>query len=394
MAGILDKLTCDFVTLAVFYAAMETKIAKVDTGRPDSEIIAEAGRIIDAGGLVAFPTETVYGIACRAKNDSLARLSEIKGRGAEKYYTLHIGWKSDVAKYVPGIGLRARKLIDKAWPGPVTIVFELDSGDLEKQRNSLEAEVFDNLYKENSIGIRCPDNAVASALLRAGNSAVVAPSANITGQNPAVDGKQVLVQLSGKIDLLLDAGECKYKQSSTVVKIGKSGLQVLREGVYSESQLEQMAMVKFLFVCSGNTCRSPIAEGLFKKYWSEKLGCNIDQLEEMGYKMSSAGTLGFVDGLASMESVAACQAKGVDISGHRSQALSSELIADSDFIFVMSESHRQRIVGLCPTSANKCELMAVDKDVADPIGQSQEVYNSCADMIETAVQHRISEFEV
>ncbi len=373
---------------------MDTKIAKVDTGRPDSEIIAEAAQIIDAGGLVAFPTETVYGIACRAKNDALARLSAIKDRTAEKYYTLHIGRKSDVAKYVPGIGLRARKLIDKAWPGPVTIVFELDSGDLEKQRNSLEPEVFDNLYKDSSIGIRCPDNAVASALLQAASTAVVAPSANITGQNPAVDGREVIAQLSGKIDLLLDAGECKYKQSSTVAKIGKRRLQVLREGVYSKSQLEQMSMVKFLFVCSGNTCRSPMAEGLFKRYWSEKLECTIDQLEEMGYKMLSAGTLGFVDTPASVESVAACQAKGVDISGHRSQALSSELIEDSDFIFVMTESHRHRIVGMCPASANKCQLLAVDKDVPDPIGQSQEVYNSCADMIETAVQHRISELEV
>ncbi|MCK4752816.1 MAG: hypothetical protein KAS75_05165, partial [Planctomycetes bacterium] len=97
---------------------------------------------------------------------------------------------------------------------------------------------------------------------------------------------------------------------------------------------------------------------------------------------------------ATPEAVAACAAKGIDITSHKSSALSEELIRGSDFIFVMSRSHQSRVIALSSEAANKCVLLADDRDVPDPIGQSQEVYNNCAKLIETAVKKRISEFEI
>jgi protein-tyrosine phosphatase len=373
---------------------MLTKVIKLDTTRIDSDKINEAAAVVDAGGLVAFPTETVYGIACRVKIDSLTKLNTSKGRAPDKHYTLHIGQKSDVSKYVPTTGLRAQKLVKNAWPGPVTIVFELDQKDIEKQRKSLEREVFQILYKDNSIGIRCPDNPIAALLLQAVNSPVVAPSANITGQPPAVDAEQVLAQLSGKIEMLLDGGACKYKKSSTVVKIGKKGLEILRPGVYSQTQLETLSQIKFLFVCTGNTCRSPIAEGMFKKYLAEKLQCNVDHLSKMGYKVVSIGTMDTADQPASDEAIAACAAKGIDIKAHKSRKLSSELVEESDFIFVMERAHQKKVAAISPEAANKCVLLAENQEIADPIGQSQEVFNYCAELIEKAVRKRISEFVI
>ena len=266
-----------------FQSVMHTKVVKLNAGEPDTAEIKAAADLVDAGGLVAFPTETVYGIACRVKTDSLNKLDNLKNRAPDKYYTLHISPKTGLEKYVPIIGLRAQKLIENAWPGPLTVVFELDGQDIEKQRSRLEKEVFENLYKNNSIGIRCPEDPVASTLLQMVHNPVVAPSANITGQKPAVNAEQVLAQFSGQVELLLDAGPCKYKKSSTVAKIGKSGLQILRPGVYTEQELEEMSKVKFLFVCTGNTCRSPMAEGMFKKYLAEKLGFEVDRLEKKGY---------------------------------------------------------------------------------------------------------------
>ena len=143
---------------------METKVIKLETDDIDASAIKEAAGIIDAGGLVAFPTETVYGIACRVSNDSLAKLGNLKGRPADKYYTLHIANPSDALRYVPAMGLRTEKLIKTAWPGPLTIVFELDEKDIVRQKGKLPPEVFSNLYHDGSIGIRCPDNPVASML--------------------------------------------------------------------------------------------------------------------------------------------------------------------------------------------------------------------------------------
>jgi tRNA threonylcarbamoyl adenosine modification protein (Sua5/YciO/YrdC/YwlC family) len=368
---------------------MQTKIVKLDPNRPDMAKIKEAAALIDAGGLVAFPTETVYGIACRVDTQSLEKLGEIKGRGPEKHYTLHISQKTDVKKYVPAVGLRAQKLIENAWPGPLTVVFELDAQDIDKQRKSLEKQVFESLYKDNSIGIRCPDNPIASMLLRQTHSAVAAPSANITGQPPATDAESVLAQLSGQIELLLDAGPCKYKKSSTVVKIGKKGLEILRSGVYSKAELETMSQVKFLFVCTGNTCRSPMATGIFRKYLAEKLGFKVDHLDKMGYKISSAGVMDIAGRPASTEAIAACAARGIDIKAHKSRALSEQLVKENDFIFAMAQIHQERITALSPEAANKCVLLAEDRDIADPIGQPQQVYNSCAELIEKAVKKRI-----
>ena len=373
---------------------MQIKVVKLEPDRPSIVEIKEAAEVVDAGGLVAFPTETVYGIACRVDNRLLTKLSELKGREPGKRYTLHISEKSDVHRYVPTIAIRAQKLIERAWPGPLTVVFELDAKDVERQRNSLEGEVFENLYKDNSIGIRCPDNIVASMLLGEVRNAVVAPSANVTGRPPAVDAEGVLAQFSGRIELLLDAGPCKYKKNSTVVKMGKKGVQILRQGVYSKEELEKMSQVSFLFVCTGNTCRSPMAEGIFRRYLAKKLECSVDQVEEIGYKVCSAGVMNMAGCPASTEAIAACSAKGIDIKAHKSRKLSEQLIEESDFIFAMCRMHLERVAALSSEAVSKCALLAGNEEIADPIGQPQQVYNNCADLIEEAVKIRIDELVI
>jgi len=357
------------------------------------DVIQQAASVVEGGGLVAFPTETVYGIACRAERGSLARLDAVKGRTPGKYYSLHIGHKQELSKYVPKIGIRAKKLVEGFWPGPLTVVFEVDDQTLERQRGLLGKDVVACLYHDGSIGVRCPGDRVASALLSAVSCPVVAPSANRSGQTPAVCAREVAMQLSGQVDLILDGGQCRYGKSSTVVRVRKGVVEVLREGIYSRSEIEQGSMVQFLFVCTGNTCRSAMAEGLFKKYLAEKLGCGVDRLEQMGYKVTSAGILDIAGLAASASAVAACAARGVDIRGHRSRPLSRELIESSDFIFAMERIHQQRVGSLSPAAASRCVLLAAD-DVPDPIGQGQDVYSRCVAILERAIQERIGELSL
>jgi len=373
---------------------MQTRIIKLDADKVDMSKIEEAVALVDSGGLVAFPTETVYGIACRVSSDSLIKLDRLKGRNPEKRYTLHIGQETETREYVPTVGLRTQKLIKKAWPGPLTIVFELDEQDVNKQRKSLDTEVFKSLYGDNSIGIRCPDHPIALALLQLSHGPVVAPSANITGQEPAVDGQEVLAQLSGRIELLLDAGPCKYKKSSTVVKVGKKGVEVLRPGVYSKTDVEALAVVQFLFVCTGNTCRSPMAEGIFRKYLAEKLRCKVDDLGRMGYKVVSAGVMDMAGASASTGAIAACAAKGIDIRAHQTTRLSPQLVEESDLIFAMERMHQGTVAALSPEATDRCVLLAENKDIPDPIGQPQDLFNNCAELIEKAVKKRIDELVI
>ena len=191
--------------------------------------------------------------------------------------------------------------------------------------------------------------------------------------------------------MVLDGGPSRYKTSSTIVKMGVYDLQILRQGVYTAEQVRQAATVQFLFVCSGNTCRSPMAAGMLRKYLAEKCGCAIDQIEEKGYKILSAGTMGIIGMPATVQAEAVCEARGVDIRGHRSSALSRELIEQSDVIYAMSRFHLMQIISMSPEAADRCSLLADTVDIPDPIGQSLEVYENVASMIEKAVKKRIEE---
>jgi protein-tyrosine phosphatase len=209
-----------------------------------------------------------------------------------------------------------------------------------------------------------------------------------------MDGVQVLSELSGKIDLLLDGGPCKYGTNSTVARVGRHGVEILREGVYSEAQLRKMSEVTFVFLCTGNTCRSPMAEGLFRKHLAEKIGCGVDQLEEMGYKVLSAGTMQMAGAPASRGAMVACERKGVDLTNHASRHLTQSLIEASDFIVCMTRSHAEHVTFVSPEAETKCSLLADDVEVPDPIGQPQEYFDKCADLIETAVRARVRELRI
>jgi len=370
---------------------METEILHLNSTSPDLSRLDLVSEKLSTGGLVVFPTETVYGIGCVVRPEPIHRLNEIKSRVQTKHYTVHIANNDETGHYVPRIDMRAKKLIRQAWPGPLTIIFELVPSDRAFVEARFDEFTVKTLYKDNTIGLRCPDNVVANYLLKHTAVPVVAPSANLAGQGPAKSGAEAFETLGGRVDVIVDGGVCKYGNSSTVVKIDAEGINVLREGAYSHKDVQRLSTVQFLFICTGNSCRSPMAEGMFRKYLAEKIGCDIDRLEIIGYKVSSGGTMGITGVPVSRESVKACRDRGVDISSHSSRALSKELIEESDLIFGMTSSHRRAVVEICPEADQKCLLLDDGNDIGDPIGQSQQVYDRCAEQIEKAVQNRISE---
>ncbi|MFA6186263.1 MAG: L-threonylcarbamoyladenylate synthase [Phycisphaerae bacterium] len=366
-------------------------IYKIIDPAKDAEKLKQVADCIDAGGLAVIATETVYGIACKVNADSLAKLDAAKERPAEKRYTVHLGDKNKIKNYVPNLWPTAKKLIEKALPGPLTLVFELDENQAAAAKNRFDSKTASLLYTDNSIGIRCPDQKVCQAILNLCKYSVVMPSANISGKEPAINAQQAIEQLNGKVDIIVDSGQCRLKQSSTVVRISPTETKILRQGSFSAEQIHRFSTISIMFVCTGNTCRSPMAEALAKKAVAEKLKCRVDQLIDIGYKIISAGVAA-INGIAvSPESARYCDTKGVDLAGHRSQRLTAKMIETADYIFAMSRGHIDDIIDINPAAAAKCRLLNGNADIADPIGGGSEVYAICGNAIEKAVENRINE---
>ncbi len=187
------------------------RILSVAGGAPDPDLLNEAASILRRGGLVAFPTETVYGLGVDATNpQAIERLNAVKGRPPDKPYSLHLSTQDQVRRLVKSIPPLAERLMERFWPGPLTIVMPSNEG--------------------TTIGFRLPDHPVAQAFLTACGVPVAAPSANRSGSPPPTDAKEVLAALDGDVDCLLDGGPTRLGRESTVVEIVKGKLIVHREG--------------------------------------------------------------------------------------------------------------------------------------------------------------------
>lgn len=196
----------------------ETLVLKVNPRHPDERIMSYAAAGVRYGRLVAFPTETVYGIAANLlKKDAVLDLSRVKSRPRGKPYTVHIADRSVILKMGCTITAAARKLIRAYWPGPLTIILRSGRG--------------------GKIGFRMPANKVALGLIRKAGVPVVAPSANLSGGKPPVTAQAVLKKLDGKIDMILDAGKTKVGIESTVIDMTAKPPRILREGAIPSREI-------------------------------------------------------------------------------------------------------------------------------------------------------------
>lgn len=205
---------------------MKTEWIQIDERQPLEPQLAGAAAVLARGGLVAFPTETVYGLGADATDSEAAKkIYAAKGRPSDNPLIVHVAKPEDADRYAV-VGTLYRRLAEAFMPGPLTVVLP--------KRDCIPLSVTGGL---DSVGIRCPGNRIARTLIQLAGIPVAAPSANLSGRPSPTCARHVIDDLDGKIDVILDGGDCEVGLESTVVKLGENLITVLRPGAVTPEML-------------------------------------------------------------------------------------------------------------------------------------------------------------
>lgn len=351
----------------------------IDTVQDAPADAAIRGRALDAlrsGQIVALPTETVYGLAVRAdRPELLERLATLKGRDHEQHFTQAIARRESLAT-VEELQPLVRRLAERYWPGPLTLV------------TKTELELSETLAPDGWLGLRVPAQGAVLDLIEAADFPVALTSANRHGSPPATEAAAIAAEFGDDVPVVWDGGPARLGEASGVLRVGRGSFELLREGLIDLPALRKTAGRRLVFVCTGNTCRSPMAEALARALLTERLGGDP---ADFGFEIASMGVFGAPGSPASQDAVDVLEERGVDLSGHRSSPLIDELLVEADEILCLTRSHAQALLAsIPPRLADHVTLLDPDgHDVPDPIGQGIEVYRRTADAIESALRARL-----
>lgn len=358
-----------------------TRIIKIDPAQPQEDKIKNVADALLDGKVAIIPTDTVYGLVADSQNQkAVQRVYEIKQRPLDKPFSLAVADKLAIDGFSVTRGALAYKLIDRFWPGPLTLILPAKAS--------------------GTIGLRMPDNNIALSLISAVNSALVCPSANLSGKPAPVDFAQALADLEGRVDVAIDGGRARLGIESTIVDLTQNPFQIKRPGALAAEEIYKVAGKKnVLFVCTGNSCRSVMAEAYLKKRLSEQGRHDLE--------VFSAGILGIPNLGASSQTKQVLEKEGMSVQAHRSRKVDELMIKKSDIIFVMEKMHEQRVLEIVPEAKNRIFLLkefvrasrhafagrwgidTISLDIGDPIGQDATFYERTFGIIKESIERLI-----
>lgn len=236
--------------------------------------VEQAIALLHSGGLVAIPTETVYGLAADAENElAVRRIFAVKGRPSSHPVIVHLPEPSALAGWARDVSAEARALAEAFWPGPLTLILRRGPRALDVVTGG-----------QDTVGLRVPDHPLTRELLRGFGGGVAAPSANRFGAVSPTTADHVRGELGGEVDLVLDGGPCRVGVESTIVDLSASVPAVLRPGAITPQQLERVLGSPVRTATTGSTVRAP---GLLPSHYAPRAGLYLVAQEEVSARIAT-----------------------------------------------------------------------------------------------------------
>ena len=345
-------------------------------------LLSRVAGLLREGRIVALPTEAGYeAVASALHPDAVAELAALAG--TDQPLALVIGDAFEVFDWLPHIRGAALRLLRVFWPGP--LILHSGAGVSFGLSRWLPREVRDRLVREHQLALRLPDHDWPSPLRRLCAGPLVA--ASLPGfplEVSRIDAGR------DRLALIVDGGPSPFIQPPTIVRADAKSAVIVREGAVPRVDIDAAVPCRILFVCTGNTCRSPLAEALCRTLLSAKVGCAPADLPAHGYCVESAGLAAGPGNAATAEAASVAQTYGADLGKHCSQPLSMDLLSRADQVFTMTWSHLSMLRSLRVPAGPIPQLLARSgADVDDPVGCSDEVYHACAVQIWQCLNERL-----
>ncbi|NDC54726.1 MAG: translation factor [Planctomycetia bacterium] len=346
------------------------------------DVVHRAVQTLAEGRTVAFPTETDYVIAASVRD--AAAVGDLAAfapdRGLEPRLSLALKSADEALDWAPRLSPLGQRIARRCWPGPVAILVADDHPESLVHRLPPVARAA--VAGAGLLRLRVPGHPMLADCMRmlAGPVALAEPAG--PGEPAPLTAEDVVARVGGGVALVIDAGRARYAQPASTIEVGETGFRVVRPGVVSPETLRRLSSLMVLFVCTGNTCRSPMAETIFKQLVAARLGCRPEEVEEHGIVVASAGIAAWGGGPASPGAIEAMREAGADLTGHESQPVTETLVRQADVILTMTAAHRAAVVAQFPEAGGRVAMLSPDRvDVIDPIGGPVATYRTCAEQI-------------